>query len=102
MKNVISIALVSALLAGCADFKHEPISRVHDDDNPARAAMSASAGKSSSISDRTTTRTRNGTTSTSWNDTLSAPSNPNRRGTTELRTNAKGKTTEHYTGSVKR
>ena len=101
MKTIISIALASALLAGCADIRHEPISRTYDDDRPSGGTMSASTNKSSSISDRTTTKTRNGTTTTSWNDTLSASSNPNRRGTTEFRTNAKGKVTEHYTGSVK-
>ena len=102
MKTIISIALASALLAGCADIRHDPISRTYDDDRPSGGTASASTNKSSSIRDRVSTTTRNGLTTTTWNGSLETrKSDPNRRGTTEFRTNAKGKVTEHYTGSVK-
>ena len=71
MKTIISIALASALLAGCANIQHDPISRTYDDDRPSGSTMSASTNKSSSIRDRVSTTTRNGLTTTTYTGSFS-------------------------------
>ena len=76
MKTIISIALASALLAGCANIQHDPISRQDDHDTPAShgnrgGTASATTNKSSSIRDRVSTTTRNGLTTTTYTGSFS-------------------------------